>query len=194
MAAFPTKIGVDHRIKGDFLVLPNTSSERREYIPIGWMSPDVVANQKLRILPNATKEHFAMLTSAMHMAWMRAVTGRLESRYMYSVSVVYNTFPTPSDLTALSSLNQYSQAVLDARAEYPTSTLADLYDPDLMPPKLRIAHADLDQAVDRLYRRSGFKSESERVAHLFALYENRDLKLASQLDTEVPHGDRISQK
>ena len=88
MAAYPTKVGVDERLSAPFLVLPNTSSERREYIPIGWLTPEVIANQKLRILPNATLTDFALLTSAMHMAWMRVVTGRMKSDYMYSVGVV----------------------------------------------------------------------------------------------------------
>ena len=175
MAAYPTKVGVDERLSAPFLVLPNTSSERREYIPIGWLTPEVIANQKLRILPDATLADFALLTSAMHMAWMRAVTGRLESRYMYSVGVVYNTFPTPPGLKSgnanVSALELLAQAVLDARAAHPDATLADLYDPDLMPPNLRRAHHALDRAIDHLYRRSRFTSERERVEYLFALYE-----------------------
>ena len=95
MADYPTLVGVDERLNAHYLVIPNTSSERRAYIPIGWLGTNVIANQKLRILPEATLCDFALLTSAMHMAWMRTVTGRLESRYMYSVSVVYNTFPLP---------------------------------------------------------------------------------------------------
>ena len=83
LADYPTRVGVDERLDQDYMVIPNTSSERREYVPIGWLGPEVIANQKLRILPNATLADFALLTSAMHMAWMRAVTGRLESRYMY---------------------------------------------------------------------------------------------------------------
>ena len=171
MSAYPTRVGVDERLSEPFLVLPNTSSERREYVPIGWLTPDVIANQKLRILPKATLADFALLTSAMHMAWMRAVTGRLESRYMYSVGVVYNTFPTPPADADRSKLEPLAQAVLDARAAHPNATLADLYDPDLMPPNLRRAHQGLDRAVDRLYRRSRFASERERVEHLFTLYE-----------------------
>ena len=171
MSAYPTRVGVDERLSEPFLVLPNTSSERREYIPIGWLTPEVIANQKLRILPNATLADFALLTSAMHMAWMRTVTGRLESRYMYSVGVVYNTFPAPPEGADLSKLEPLAQAVLDARAAHPNATLADLYDPDLMPPNLRRAHQALDRAVDRLYRRTGFASERERVEHLFMLYE-----------------------
>ena len=175
MADFPTLVGVDERLDSDYLVIPNTSSERRSYVPIGWLDPGVIANQKLRILPDATLSDFALLTSAMHMAWMRAVTGRLESRYMYSVGVVYNTFPTPPGFASgeadLSKLEPLARAVLDARAAHRQATLADLYDPDLMPPALRRAHRNLDRAVDRLYRRAPFASERERVEHLFALYE-----------------------
>jgi hypothetical protein len=170
MALYPTHVGVDERLSHDYLVIPNTSSERRDYIPIGWLTPSVIANQKLRILPDATLSDFALLTSAMHMAWMRAVTGRMKSDYMYSVGVVYNTFPLPPT-TNLTKLDPLAQAILDARAAHPGATLADLYDPDLMPPNLRTAHAALDRAVDRLYRPAGFGSDRERVEHLFALYE-----------------------
>ena len=181
MAAYPTRVGVDERLSEPFLVLPNTSSERREYVPIGWLTPDIIANQKLRILPGATLVEFALLTSAMHMAWMRAVTGRMKSDYMYSVGVVYNTFPMPPKDADLSGLEQLAQAVLDARAGHPGATLADLYDPDLMPPNLRRAHQALDRAVDWLYRRSGFASERERVEHLFRLYESMQAPLTNKL-------------
>ena len=178
MANYPTLVGVDERLDKNYLVIPNTSSERREYVPIGWLTPDVIANQKLRILPDATLPEFALLTSAMHMAWMRTVTGRMKSDYMYSVGVVYNTFPTPPEGTDLSKLEPLAQAVLDARAAHPGATLADLYDPDLMPPNLRKAHTALDRAVDRLYRRGGFASERERVEYLFGLYEKMMVPLA----------------
>lgn len=170
MAAYPTHVGVDERPTSDFLVVPNTSSERRDYIPIGWLTTDVVANQKLRILADPPLHVFGILTSAMHMAWMRTVTGRLESRYMYSVGVVYNTFPLPPDAD-MSKLEPLAQGVLDARAAHAGASLADLYDPDLMPGDLRTAHGALDRAVDRLYRRQGFGSDRERVEHLFGLYE-----------------------
>ena len=154
-----------------FLVLPEVSSERREYLPVGWLEPPAIPSNKLRLLPDATLADFALLTSAMHMAWMRAVTGRLESRYMYSVGVVYNTFPLPPGSSDRSKLEPLAQAVLDARAAHPDATLADLYDPDLMPPNLRRAHQAIDRTMDRLYRRTGFASERERVEHLFMLYE-----------------------
>ena len=169
----PTMIGVDERLEHDYLVLPNTSSERRDYIPIGWLSPDVVANQKLRILPDPQLWQFGLLTSTMHMAWMRTVSGRMKSDYMYSVGVVYNTFPVPAmRLAQRRRLSELAQQVLDARAHWPDATLADLYDPDTMPADLRRAHRALDRYVDRVYRpRIGFNSERERVEHLLARYE-----------------------
>ena len=179
MAAYPTRVGVDERLSAPFLVLPNTSSERREYVPIGWLTPDVIANQKLRILPEATLTDFALLTSAMHMAWMRAVTGRMKSDYMYSVGVVYNTFPLPPKEADLAPLEARAQAVLDARAAHSGATLADLYDPDSMPPNLLRTHWALDRAVDRLYRRRKFTSDQERVEHLFTLYERMRAPLAA---------------
>ena len=181
MADYPTKVGVDERLSVPFLVLPNTSSERREYVPIGWLTPDVIANQKLRILSDATLGHFGLLTSAMHMAWMRTVTGRMKSDYMYSVGVVYNTFPIPPEGMDLESLDRLAQGVLDARAVHPDATLADLYDPDFMPPNLRGAHQALDRAVDRLYRPRKFSSERERVEHLFALYERMRAPLTAAI-------------
>jgi hypothetical protein len=172
MADSPTRVGVDERLESDYLVIPNTSSERRSYVPIGWLSPDVIANQKLRILPDAAHWEFSILVSGMHMAWMRAITGRMKSDYMYSVGVVYNTFPWPDlDDHAKAKLDALGQAILDARASFPEATLADLYDPDTMPPALRKAHRDNDRAVDRLYRKEAFGSDRERVEHLFMLYE-----------------------
>lgn len=185
MAKYPTEVGVDERLKQEFLVIPNTSSERRDYVPIGWLSPDVIANQKLRILPDASLVEFGILTSNMHMAWMRAITGRLESRYMYSVGVVYNNFPMPSVSEAeLKKLEPLAQAVLDARTAHVGSTLADLYDPDRMPSNLRKAHQALDRAVDKLYRKSGFSSDSERVEHLLGLYEKMVAPLTAAKKTK----------
>ena len=171
LADTPTLWQVNVLPTAPFLVLPEVSSERREYLPVGWLEPPAIPSNKLRLLPDATLADFALLTSAMHMAWMRAVTGRMKSDYMYSVGVVYNTFPMPPGSSDRSKLEPLAQAVLDARAAHPDATLADLYDPDLMPPNLRRAHQFLDRAVDRLYRAKGFASEHERVEHLFMLYE-----------------------
>ena len=171
LADFPQSYGVTVVPEAPFLIIPQVSSERREYVPIGWLEPPVIPSEKLRILCDATLGEFALLTSAMHMAWMRTVTGRMKSDYMYSVGVVYNTFPTPTRWANNDKLESLAQAVLDVRAEFHDATLADLYDPGLMPPSLRRAHRALDRAVDRLYRRMGFASERERAEHLFMLYE-----------------------
>ena len=173
LANTPTLYHVNVLPTAPFLVIPQVSSERREYVPIGWLEPPVIPSDKLRLLPDATLAEFALLTSAMHMAWMRAVTGRMKSDYMYSVGVVYNTFPLPPGFADVdtSALEPLAQAVLDARAAHAGATLAELYDPDLMPPNLRRAHHALDRAVDRLYRRNRFTSERERVEYLFMLYE-----------------------
>ena len=188
IADYPTRYNVEVIPTAPFLVIPEVSSERRYYAPIGWLEPPAIPSNKLRLLSDATLAEFGLLTSAMHMDWMRAVTGRLESRYQYSVGVVYNTFPTPHGFAAdevdLSKLEPLAQAVLDARAAHPEATLADLYDPDLMPPTLRRAHTRLDRAVDRLYRKAPFASERARVEHLFALYEQMRAPLEAGLRGE----------
>ena len=172
LSKYPSLYGVTVLPDSPFLVCPQVSSERREYIPIGWLQPPTIPSEKLRVLLNADLSHFALLTSAMHMAWMRIVTGRMKSDYMYSVGVVYNTFPLPPvPAERLQRLTSYAEAILTARAAHPNATLADLYDPDLMPVNLRKAHQALDRAVDLLYRRSPFPSDRERVEHLLVLYE-----------------------
>ena len=171
LAETPTLYHVNVLPTAPFLVIPKVSSERREYVPIGWLEPPTIPSDLVFVFQDATLADFALLTSAMHMAWLRHVGGRLESRYRYSIGLVYNTFPTPPAGANLSKLEPLAQAVLDARAAHPGATLADLYDPDLMPPNLRRAHQALDRAVDRLYRPAGFASERERVEHLFMLYE-----------------------
>ena len=182
LADYPTTYGVTTVPDTPFLIVPQVSSERREYVPIGWLEPPIIPSEKLRLLPDATVTDFALLTSAMHMAWMRAVTGRMKSDYMYSVGVVYNTFPLPPGFADAdtSVLEPLAQVVLHARAAHPDATLAELYDPDLMPPNLRRAHQRLDRAVDRLYRRKRFTSERERVEYLFALYERMQAPLAAK--------------
>ena len=176
-----------------FLVVPEVSSERREYVPIGWLEPPVIPSNLVRVLENATLADFALLTSAMHMAWLRHVGGRLESRYRYSIGLVYNTFPTPPAGANLSKLEPLAQAVLDARATHPDATLSDLYDPDLMPLNLRRAHQSLDRAVDRLYRAKSFSSEHDRVEYLFMLYEKMLTPLAAMMQ-EKPKRRRARRK
>ena len=142
-------------------------------------------------MSDATLSDFALLASAMHMAWLRYIGGRLKSDYRYSIGIVYNTFPTPPKRADLSSLKLMAQVVLDARADHPAATLAELYDPDLMPPNLRRAHRALDRSVDRLYRRSGFASERERVEHLFALYEKMLSPLVSRLSAKKRRRQKV---
>ena len=171
LARTPTLYHVNVLPDSPFLVIPRVSSERRPYVPIGWVEPPTIPSDAVLVLQNATLSDFALLTSAMHMAWLRHVGGRLKSDYRYSIGLVYNTFPMPLKGANLSKLEPFAQTVLDARATHPDATLAELYDPDLMPPNLRRAHQSLDRAVDRIYRRTGFTSERERVEHLFMLYE-----------------------
>ena len=171
LAERPTQFHVTVVPTADFLAIPEVSSERRRYVPIGYLSPPVIPSNKLLVVEDATLAHFALLMSAMHMAWLRFIGGRLKSDYSYSSGLVYNTFPPAPNDADRSALDPLAQAVLDARAAHPDATLADLYDPDLMPVNLRRAHQALDRAVDRLYRPRKFSSERERVEHLFALYE-----------------------
>ncbi|MEI6485016.1 MAG: DNA methyltransferase [Sphingomonadales bacterium] len=171
LASVPMEWHVTLIPESEYLAIPNVSSERRDYVPIGWISKNVIPNQKLRVLIDASLWEFSILSSAMHMAWMRTITGRMKSDYMYSVGVVYNTFPWPDASEAQrEKVSALAQAVLDARANHPTANLAQLYDPLTMPADLRAAHAALDRAVDRLYRVEPFSGDADRVALLFTRY------------------------
>ena len=179
LADYPRRYNVEVLPTDPFLVVPEVSSERREYVPIGWLEPPVIPSNLVRIVEGATKSLFAILTSTMHMAWLRQIGGRLKSDYRYSIGLVYNTFPPPpAEPDALEGLTPLADAVLSARAAHPGATLAQLYDPDLMPPDLRRAHQAIDRAVDRLYRRRRFQTESERLEHLLGLYERMEAPIA----------------
>lgn len=168
----PTCFQTTFEATGHYLALAEVSSERRFYIPIAFLSPDILCGNKLRLVDNATPYHFGVLTSLMHNAWMRQVTGRLKSDYQYSVKIVYNNFPWPTPTPAQEqAITEKAQAILAARAQFPSSTLADLYDPLTMPPVLLRAHQALDRAVDAAYRRAPFTTERERVAFLFERYQ-----------------------
>jgi hypothetical protein len=183
-AKFPTLFTQDRQPERNYIGIPEVSSETREYIPIGFLSPDVIASNKLQIIPNGDISLFALITSAMHMAWVRTIGGRLKSDYSYSPTV-YNSFPRPDvNNKAEQALAKTGQAILDARANHPGTTLEDLYDPDSMPPDLRRAHLQNDRAVDRLYRRRLFESERERVENLFVLYEQRSAPLMAHSATK----------
>ena len=168
----PTRYHVNVIPTSCYLVIPKVSSERRNYVPIGWLEPPTIPSDLVFVLNGATLADFALITSRMHMAWLRNIGGRLESRYRYSIGIVYNTFPWPETTEkSREKVSAFAQAVLDARAAHPGSTLADLYDPDTMPPDLRKAHKALDAAVDGLYRKKPFANDRERVELLFGLYE-----------------------
>jgi len=172
LAETPCEFHVTVFPKVPFLAIPEVSSERRDYVPIGWLNPPTIPSNQIIVVENATIEMFGILASRMHMAWLRHIGGRLESRYRYSTGIVYNTFPWPDANKAQSEkVQKLAQAVLDARSKFPNATFADLYDADIMKPELRHAHHALDAAVDRLYRAAEFPSDRDRVEHLFGLYE-----------------------
>ncbi len=173
LADTPYLFGEIRQPKNKMIAVPKVSSERRRYIPISIISPDIIVNGSTLIIPDADLYTFGILTSNVHNAWMRAVCGRLEMRYQYSANIVYNTFPWPAPTAAQKAkIEQTAQGILDARSQYPDSSLADLYDETVMPAPLRKAHQENDKAVMTAY---GFDwknmSESECVAELFKMYE-----------------------
>ncbi len=172
-AKFPYLFGEERQPESDYLAIPKVSSENRNYIPIGYCSKDVICGDKLFNLPNATHFHFGILTSLMHMTWMRYVCGRLKSDYSYSNTIVYNNFPWPQDLPKqkIQGVEKLAQQVLKVRERYPENSLADLYDTITMPPDLVRAHQDLDKFVDTCYRPQPFATEMQRIEFLFDLYK-----------------------
>ena len=172
----PTRFQTENMPKGHYIVIPEVSSEKRRYIPMGYLDDSKLCSNKLRLMPNANLFEFGVLESNVHMAWMRCVCGRLKSDYDYSIKIVYNNFPWPTPPRNLfDKIEQTAQAILDARALYPDCSLADLYDELTMPPELRKAHQDNDRAVMDAY---GFTkgtaartSESACVAELMKLYQ-----------------------
>lgn len=157
---------------GHYILVPRVSSERRPYVPIGFLSADVISSDANQMIPNANLYEFGILTSEMHNVWMRTVAGRLKSDYRYSATLVYNTFPWP-DITEPKRrhIESLAEEILLIREDYPDKTLAQLYDPDIMPEPLLKAHKNLDRAVEALYREKQFRDASERLEHLFTRYE-----------------------
>jgi hypothetical protein len=172
IANTPRRFHVENMPNSTFVVIPEVSSEKREYIPIGFISPGILASNLVKIIPEATLYHFGVLTSNVHNDWMRAVAGRLKSDYRYSKDIVYNNFPWPEATDVQkSAIESAAQAVLDARALFPASSLADLYDPLAMPPELLKAHKTLDKTVMQAYGFSPKASEAEMVAALMERYQ-----------------------
>jgi hypothetical protein len=172
-ADYPTDFFYTSHPNTEYLVIPETSSERRKYVPIGYISPETIASNAVYLIPSASHYTFGMMCSIMHVLWLRTIGGRLKSDFRYSGSIVYNNFPWPENPTdkQKEAIDKAAQNVLDARAEFPNSSLADLYDPLTMPPVLVKAHNELDKAVDLAYRSQPFTSDANRMEFLFELYE-----------------------
>ncbi|MCM1134899.1 MAG: methylase [Clostridium sp.] len=176
LADTPRSFGTTNMPSENYIVIPKVSSERRRYIPIGYLTPDILSSDLVFIIPNATLYHFGILTSNVHNSWMRAVGGRLKSDYRYSKDIVYNNFPWPDATNEQKEkIKITAQAILDARALYPDSSLADLYDEVLMPSELRRAHQQNDKAVMQAYgitnKDAAYSSESACVAKLMKRYQ-----------------------
>ena len=158
--------------KGNYILIPSVSSEKRQYVPIGFFNSDVISSNLNFMIPNGTMYEFGILTSLAHNDWMRLVAGRLESRYRYSGTIVYNTFPFPTVTQEQKEhIEQLAEEILLTREDFAGETLAKLYDPDTMPEPLKIAHQNLDDAVDKLYHPKGFADTASRLAHLLERYE-----------------------
>ncbi|ABA57952.1 conserved hypothetical protein [Nitrosococcus oceani ATCC 19707] len=170
-------------LKGNYLLVPRVSSERRSYVPMGFYGVDTISSDANQMVPNATPYEFGILTSEMHNDWMRTVAGRLKSDYRYSATLVYNTFPWPEVTDEQRKhIEELAEEILLIREDYPDKSLADLYDPDKMPAPLREAHKSLDRAVEKLYRDKPFRDAPERLEHLFARYE----KLIAEEKAKAP--------
>ena len=181
LALTPARFHVENMPSERWLLLPEVSSERRRHIPIGFEPPETLGSNLVKIMAGASPFHFGVLSSTMHNAWVRCTCGRLKSDYRYSAAIVYNNFPWPSPTDAQrEAISAAAQAVLDARAQFATATLADLYDPLTMPPALQKAHHKLDATVDAAYGRKSFKSDAERVAFLFERYRELTSLLPAQ--------------
>jgi len=172
-ANYPTRFRQIAQTEHPFILIPRHTSENRQYIPFAYFEPSVIASDACFFIPNAQPFHFGIISSEMHIAWVRQFCGRIKSDFRYSKDIVYNNFPWPQNPTPaqVKSVEAAAHRVLDAREQFPDQTLADLYDPLAMPKPLRDAHNALDRAVDRCYRPQPFTSERARVEYLFALYQ-----------------------
>ena len=173
LADTPTIFAEIRQPESDYLAFPTVSSENRNYIPIAFLKSEIIASNQLYILPNANNFIFGILTSLMHMVWVKNIAGRFKSDNRYSASIVYNNYPFPKNVSEANQkkVEAAAQKVLDVRANYKSSSLADLYDPLSMPPDLVKAHQALDKAVDLCYRPQAFVNELSRIEYLFGLYE-----------------------
>jgi len=173
LAEFPTLFGEIRQPKSNFILVPRHFSENRAYLALGYFSSDYVASDSCLAIDNATYFDFGILTSTIHMTWVKYTCGRIKSDYRYSNELVYNNYPFPKKVSEKNRLHveQKAQEILDIRAEFKDSSLADLYDPLAMPPRLKKAHQELDRAVDKCYTTKTFKNDKERIEFLFELHE-----------------------
>ena len=188
MADLPYLFAEERQPENDFLLIPKVSSETRKYIPIAYLTKDHIVSDKTFVIPNTTLYHFGVITSQMHMTWMRATCGRMKSDYSYSNTIVYNNFPWPENQcrSQIEVIEEAVQEVLNQRANYDGSTLADLYNRNTMPASLVKAHNKLDRAVDQAYRSQPFTSEANRLEFLFSLYEKYTADLFTTKNQEKP--------
>ena len=205
----PTRFHVENMPLSNYLIIPETSSERRAIVPIGFERPETLCSNAVKIVTDATLFHFGVLTSIMHMAWMRAIFGSLKSDFRYSAGIVYNNFPWPTlpvrgelvelqqavnastgSARAVKNIEAAAQALLDARAVHINASLADLYDPLTMPANLLKAHQALDEAVDAAYGYKGAVTDAARVAFLFERYQ----QITSLLPAFVTKTKKVTKK
>ncbi len=173
LAEYPMLFGEIRQPATDYLLIPGVSSENRKYIPIGFLTKEVIASDLARTIPDATLYLFGIVTSQMHMTWVKYVCGRLKSDFRYSNSLVYNNFPWPENVTGKQKglVEKQAQLALDVRAQFGESSLAELYNSSTMPPELVKAHQALDKAVDLCYRPQPFTNETKRIEFLFEMYD-----------------------
>jgi hypothetical protein len=173
LAEYPTLFGELRQPKSEYIGIPLNTSGNRTYIPFGYFSKDVISNNTMSVVANSSLFHFGVLTSIMHMTWVKYICGRIKSDYRYSNELVYNNYPFPKDVNEKqkSAVEEKAQNVLNIRASFNDCSLADLYDPLSMPPNLKKAHQELDKTVDYCYGTKSFKNDKERIEFLFGLYE-----------------------
>ncbi|HAT9135716.1 TPA: class I SAM-dependent DNA methyltransferase [Legionella pneumophila] len=186
LAHYPTLFGERRQPKQNYILIPRVSSERRKYIPIGFFAPDVIVGDTNLCIPGATLYHFGVLSSSMHMAWVRAICGRLKSDYRYSNLLVYNNFPWPNitDKQRLK-IENLAQIILNIRLKYINNSMADIYDPLAMPSDLVRAHEELNRAVEAVYGRFSFESDAERLSFLFEKYQEQNTSSKNQIEHKV---------
>ncbi|MDX2128942.1 MAG: type IIL restriction-modification enzyme MmeI [Chloroherpetonaceae bacterium] len=186
LAQFPSLFGENRQPENEYVLIPRHSSENRKYIPMGFFDKNSIVSDSCLYIEGATHFHFGVLMSNLHMSWVKYICGRIKSDYRYSNELVYNNFPWPENPSEkqVKAIEDAAQKVMEARAAFPQSSLAVLYDPLTMPPQLVKAHQELDKAVDLAYRPQPFTSDANRMEFLFSLYE----KYTAELFTEEKSG------